>query len=82
MTWQPIETAPKGTDAIGDRIRIQLFFPVWGWMYGYWETDQYAKKPRPYWNCDQASAFGSKRVRSNQPTHWMPIPPPPTKEQA
>ena len=79
MTQQPIETAPKGTDAIGDRINILLFFPPWGWIRGYWENEQYAKKPAPYWRCDQAHLWGLRRVRSNQPTHWMPLPPPPTK---
>jgi len=82
MTWQPIETAPKGTDAIGDRINILLFSPSWGCSCGYWENNQYASKPAPFWSCDKASFWGLRRIRFNQPTHWMPLPPPPTNEPA
>lgn len=64
MQWQPIETAPK------DGTRIL----VWSQEYGgrgplvlFW-MDEHWREP---------ANLLSLRV---PPTHWMPIPPPPTGE--
>lgn len=68
--WQPIETAPKDS-------RVLLYSPTLFCGYahpGTWDRDQYAKKPRPFWNFDWIDRTNS---RSNPPTHWMPIPAPP-----
>lgn len=63
MEWQPIETAPRdGT-------------PILAWNGGvfvvYWESD-----PGSWWvydpPCDERAVWNVK-----QPTHWMPLPPPP-----
>lgn len=67
MEWQPIETAPK--DA---RIR------VWAWgaeRHARWNSDKYAKRPRPYWDFDGLSVSDS---RAHQPQWWLPCAPPPT----
>jgi hypothetical protein len=58
--WQSIETAPKDS-----RIRV--------WAGGYehharWNDDQYAKKPRPYWDVE---GWRTTQSRARQPTHWM-----------
>lgn len=70
MTWQPIETAPK------DGTRILLAGPEGPFkqpVVGRWDEDKYAAKPKPYWNNDRAGIFGIREIRTNQPTHWMPI---------
>ena len=61
MTWQPIETAPKGKELI-------LYFPAeqtrrGDLRFGAWiKVDRYPVSfPR-------------------QPTHWMPLPEPPTDD--
>lgn len=75
MTWQPIETAPK------DGTRVLLFCPAQiGIVVGHWCNNSYHKKPRPYWTNDQENLWGVATTRGYQPTHWMPLPQPPAKE--
>ena len=78
MNWQPIETAPK------DRL-LMLYVP---------ETTQWG--PRPWigmwsytngdWSIDTPFVVNKKSLCAcgleKQPTHWQPLPPPPTKEAA
>lgn len=73
--WRPIETAPR------DRMHMLLLFrpqaAAWGKVApGMFNPDQYAKRPRPYWEMwlRIGSVTGS---REWEPTHWMPMPPPP-----
>ena len=73
--WRPIETAPR------DRTHMLLLFrpqaAAWGKVApGMFNPDQYAKRPRPYWEMwlRIGSVTGS---REWEPTHWMPMPPPP-----
>lgn len=68
--WMPIETAPKDKNII-------LFCHRRGVIRGKWFTDQYAKKPIPYWTNDLEVIFGIRETRADQPTHWMPLPEPP-----
>jgi len=71
--WQPIETAPKDE-------RILLYRPTspewWRVIGGMYDSDEYAKKPKPYWTVDNW-ALGKLEQRQNAPTHWMPLPEPP-----
>lgn len=71
--WQPIETAPKDK-------RILLYRPTapewWMVMGGRYDSDEYAKNPKPYWSTDNWS-LGKTEQRQNAPTHWMPLPEPP-----
>lgn len=72
--WMPIDTAPKN----GTRLNlywgdIPLFTGISS-CYGSWDADKYATKPRPYWTHDKERLSGVKETRSNQPTHWMPLP--------
>lgn len=68
-TWQPIETAPEGTDVI-------VFFPdaneEYQWMIchrleGDWYEQNADTSPDP--------------IDDVEPTHWMPLPEPPRAEQ-
>lgn len=70
--WQPIETAPKDGTAV-------LVYPgTWSGRsasIAKWESDKYAKKPRPFWRRDDD--MGRVTIsRERSPTHWMPLPPP------
>ena len=73
QTWQPIETAPKdGTKIIvwtvHDEVEVSEWFRTTGDEYVEAEGGLYRKENKLYyegWN-------------GNKPTHWMPLPPPPT----
>jgi len=70
--WQPIETAPKDCNVL-------LYYPLRGAIRGTWIDEEYAKNPKPYWRHDHAYIFGTGEARTNQPTHWMPLPGAPKK---
>lgn len=71
--WQDIETAPKdGTSILGCNSRGVFIFR--------WNTDEYARRVRPYWD-SYGYVWGTTALRSDQPTHWMPLPEPPTPQQ-
>ncbi len=70
VTWQPIETAPKGE-------RVLLWFADDRISYavpGYWSDERFAKRPRPYWSslCLEGIT-GVSWIREHQPTHWAPL---------
>jgi hypothetical protein len=66
--WQPIETAPKdGTPIMVSCKWLGVCCPA------EWNTDEYAKRPRPYWSHWGVSIWGVSRVRADQPTHWQPM---------
>lgn len=76
QTPQPIETAPTdGTDML-------LHTPARGWVRGRWNDDKSAKKPRPYWTNQTEWLWGVTVTRADQPTHWLPLPPPPHETEA
>ncbi len=75
FAWQPIETAPR------DRV-ILLYRPGEDGARrvapGSWDSRECSKHPKPFWRC----WFGRPNVdwdRYYQPTHWQPMPEPPTK---
>ena len=65
--WRTIESAPRdGSYLLGFQGgQISL---IW------WNSDQYARKPRPYWTGTHEWAGGTTRARVDQPTHWRPLP--------
>jgi hypothetical protein len=68
--WQPIETAPK------DGAEILLGFAGEKWIVqGRWVGD-YKARDGAWWalNNDPTDAWGGELY----PTHWMPLPSPPT----
>lgn len=75
MTWQPIETAPK------DQL-IMLWRPdAYEWArcdIGVLDADIYAKNPKPYWRSRLYDVLKSE-MRNWRPTHWQPLPQPPTQ---
>ena len=71
MEWQPIDTADKTS-----KESVLLSCPRRGVVIGRWDSDEYAKNPRPYWTNDKELLFGVRATRNDQPTHWMPKPAP------
>ncbi|WP_176928754.1 DUF551 domain-containing protein [Variovorax sp. YR634] len=64
--WQPIETAPKDGTSI-------LLYTSEGIIEGYWSHNDWEQSP-----C-HATYDGCGGVAINcRPTHWMPLPAPPT----
>lgn len=71
--WQPIETAPK------DRS-VLLYEPIGGW---------WLPEPRPgvvphiwvgnWWKGDTLNRAQWNGAMYSAPTHWMPLPAPPTE---
>lgn len=68
-----IENAPK------DGTKILACMGGY-WTVASWDDDRYGKKPRPYWSSELGRVMGVTWERENQPTHWMPLPAPPTSE--
>lgn len=72
MNWQPIETAPK------DGTKIMVYCPKFGVSApAHWVTQQFHKKPKPYWSHFGEYLMGIQAIRDDQPTHWKPLPDPP-----
>lgn len=73
--WEPIETAPK------DGTPILLHRNGHGVDVGYWRPtdDSLRKKPVPCWRYRRSHSISYDRA--HQPTHWQPLPPPPTQAQ-
>ena len=68
MNWQPIETAPKD--------RSVMLYTVYGLIdCGRRRFGNLGEPQRQCleWRCDSSGRFAN-------PTHWMPLPPPPTQE--
>ena len=63
--WQPIETAPRNGD------EIDLWFPTRGRETRYW---------RDHGWCKEVGHPVVYNYATEQPTHWMPAPEAPTKE--
>ena len=79
MNWQPIETAPR------DGTSILLFCggqPEDNMAVGFWSTSIWVT----YGNQNIKGAWVIYECRSDtievHPTHWMPLPPPPTVNES
>ena len=75
--WQPIESAPK------DGTEILVWSKIGGGKHKFatWESDKYAKNPRPYWRMGNQNLDGVMPQRIYQPLFWMPLPLPPESEK-
>lgn len=76
--WRDIETAPK------DGTAVLVYPSTWDdrtCSTASWESDRYAKKPRPYWRRDD-DLGRVNRSREALTTHWMPMPLPPSPSSA
>ena len=67
--WQPIETAPK------DGTIILLFGGAYHPFPGYWELRRF-NPTRPW-----VSVVNESRLYEHVPTHWMPLPAAPAKQE-
>lgn len=63
--WQPISTAPKDGQAILVSDGIFCHCVEWNDEFDWWAVDD--------------NKLGPFRLRGAAPTHWMPLPPEPTK---
>lgn len=86
MMWQPIETAPK------DGTHIFLCIPDWDYEQtpkvptqvvteGWWDPEMY---PNGEWRVVTLPSHGCDccSFSNQEPTHWMPLPPKPEKQNA
>lgn len=85
MTWQPIESAPKMrtvllfavTDVAEDGTVRNWKMATGSYHMGYEDERSKARGYTPWeWGGHQLKAY------EVQPTHWMPLPPPPETEGA
>lgn len=67
--WQPIETAPKDGTVI-------LACDEWGGMFVVKWT---ACGPKGQWDLTEVGSYATDAWPSSDPTHWMPLPPPPVQ---
>lgn len=92
--WQPIETAPKdGTEILAFGMGVEgepvvmwddskPRIPMWRVIH--WKEtwyDDYAEQPDGSYRKDrkQGFAYWGPNPQQFRPTHWMPLPTPPTK---
>jgi len=81
MEWRPIETAPKGPE---DTILVLEFTHIEDYhtsiSIGFWSTiDAFADDPREGWCAWESDLTSSGDYwRELHPTHWMPLPAPPS----
>jgi hypothetical protein len=67
--WQSIETAPKDRKIL---ILGKDYVSV-----GKWDSNEFAKNPKPHFKSERGYLHGKRWELDNQPTHWMPLPEPP-----
>ena len=71
--WLPIETAPKD----GSKVLLwtdSTLDPYWCDCVGRREVEHFQTVQTAWWNLDD----GWEKELVGQPTHWMPLPPPPS----
>lgn len=71
--WKSIESAPK------DGSWIQGYCPRRGVTKVHWDICKFGPNREPLWKADTMLSNDSQRM--DQPTHWMPLPPPPAEQQ-
>ena len=74
-SWSPIETAPTAPRSVLEPTPRFLLLCASGRIeIGWHDSDQYAKRVRPFWYLE--GRWGRVMdMRADQPTHWMPLPP-------
>lgn len=75
MTWQPIETAPKdGLAFVGTNWKYAYRTSA-GRIYVKWPHEEGGPTFQDVWNAEDSGSIWPWK-----PTHWMPLPAPPTNE--
>lgn len=69
MNWQPIATAPNDEKIIIYRASGRICIAVY-------DKQPHHSRPNPFWN--DFGLWGVGHMRDDGPTHWMPLPEPPT----
>lgn len=64
--WRTIDSAPR------DLSEVMVFCPAEGVVVAQFEPGA----AEPHWNFDVHDLLANGKTRCN-PTHWMPLPPPP-----
>ena len=80
--WRPIESAPKDDgvrDEWDDTIRgpkILVWLPDYSipWV-AWWKKPEHDEG---FWESYYSECMGSEAYAELKPTHWQPLPPPPT----
>lgn len=76
MTWQPIETAPK------DGTSVLIAVGATGEDKCVGEASVDTDSGRWWWANSHGEYWAEEiDIRWGWPTHWMPLPEPPTKEE-
>lgn len=85
--WQPIETAPREEEILGWRddcgplLIMHTSFDRFATDRECDETDEETLFAKDWFGAGIPGGF-QRLEGSEQPTHWMPLPPPPEPEQA
>lgn len=79
MEWQPIETAPKdGTDVLVMYMHIETQIV----HNAFWlDNENFPEQLSGWWSYDKSEVGRVLLDDWMTPTHWMPLPTPPAKEQ-
>lgn len=90
--WQKIETAPKdGTRVLVGSRRVEQAGqpPVWRSTVAWWDdkfrADGWDEENErqiwvPAWTDGTVASWGYEECAELSPTHWMPLPEPPTEQ--
>lgn len=70
IPWRPISEAPRTGQYVLLRWSSSGHVSV-----GRWNMDQYAKKPRPFWDCEARSWMGAQFLRASPPDFWASLEP-------
>jgi hypothetical protein len=88
MNWRPIETAPKDGQSIligwqDQECGWQTRCAWWDVQFDLkWDEEKEGSYYRPAWTDARIMSFNYEETYSYEPTHWMPLPPPPPTEPA
>ena len=86
MDWQPIETAPKGGgEMLGYRSDCGVLLIRWTSLREFMtdaDLTEYDESTidQEDWFCADF-VFGCRLENENAPTHWIPLPEPPSDER-
>jgi hypothetical protein len=81
--WQPIETAPKDGSAVllwnGQYVNLAYWNPAYE---SKWDHELDKPVVRGAWTDDTVKSFAYEEINEIEgPTHWMPLPAPPSGER-
>jgi hypothetical protein len=78
--WRPISEAEPFKEPLDEATGRHQELLLWmggSFQLGSWDDNRFAGDPKPYWVA--YSPLGKTWCRNNQPTHFMPLPSPPSQ---